>query len=71
MAKKIERVRNSCDLVQSLKIKGKITYIQRYYGWLPMRNIKMFKKKKAETLYQSLLLIIYRVKASQFINNVM
>ena len=71
MAKKIERARNSCDLVQSLENTGKITNIQKFYGWLPMRNIKMFKKKQAETLYQSLLLIIYRVKASQFINNVM
>ena len=69
MAKKGEIVINNGFVVQSQKANGKKIFIQRYYGWLQLKNIKSIKKKNAETMYQSLLLILYRVKAVQFVSN--
>ena len=71
MAKKGEITWNRSKGFQSCSTYSKTFIIKKYYGWIPFKNIKLFKKKKAETLYQSLLLIIYRVKGSQFIHNVM
>lgn len=43
--------------------------IQKYHGWIPLLNAKKNKKKLIESLYQTLLLILYRIKGEKFLNN--
>ena len=43
--------------------------IQKYHGWIPLLNTKKNKKKLIESLYQTLLLILYRIKGEKFLKN--
>ena len=43
--------------------------MQYHYGWMPLKTAKAQEYKKAESVYQTLLLIVYRVKATHFLRN--
>ena len=70
MAAEVKRVGEQGCLIQRQKADGKYNSIQRYYGWLQLKNIKQSKKKRADTMYQTLLLVLFRVKGTQFVQNV-
>ena len=70
MATERKVVGKYCNIIQQKTTDGKKYSIQKYYGWLQLKNIKIAKKKRADTMYQTLLLIVFRVKASQFIQNI-
>lgn len=47
MAKEGKITVNYGFVVQSEKANGKKYFIQRYYGWFQLKNIKIIKKKNA------------------------
>lgn len=41
----------------------------KYYGFRPMTSVKKNKSNKITTFYQTVLLILYRVKSQHFMRN--